>query len=57
MDILQIGEGGSSSNQKFKMIVISDIFRKGEGSEAFVNLYLLDFFESHINFCHLLLGF
>ena len=25
-DIYQIGEGGSSSNQKFKMILISDIF-------------------------------
>ena len=30
-DICQIGEGGSSSNQKFKMILISDIFWRGGG--------------------------
>ena len=40
-DILQVGEGGSSSNQKYEMILISDIFRKGGGSQAFVKTLIL----------------
>ena len=52
-DICQIGEGGSSSNQKFKIILISDIFRRGGGALSLCqnfypcNFYI--FFESHIN--------
>ena len=52
-DIRQIGEGGSSSNQKFKIILISDIFRRGGGALSLCqnfdpcNFYI--FFESHIN--------
>ena len=51
-DIRQIGEGGSSSNQKFKIILISDIFRRGGGALSLCqnfypcNFYI--FFESHI---------
>ena len=59
-DNRQIGEGGSSSNQKFKIILISDIFWRGGGSETFVKILILVFFiffESCINILSLVIRF